>query len=103
MSLLVTVVALNLGEIFIFFLDGGGIDTHCRRVMATTLSLSASSAPKTSLLVVLIILWVGGGSLLSGRELFSTRRVSRRGVSGLILSIGVFHFLPGGPVPLGTL
>ena len=99
MSLLVTVVALDLREIFLFFLDGVGVDTCCKRVMATTLSLSASLAPRTSLLVVLVLL--GGKSLLNGRKLFSTRRVSREGVSGLILSTGVLLLLPGGPVPSG--
>ena len=100
MSLPVTVVALDLREIFLLLLDGGGVDTRCRRVMATTLSSSAPSAPRTSLLVVLVLL--GGRSLLSGRGLFSTRRVSRGGVGGLILSTGVFLLLPGGPVPSGT-
>ena len=97
-----TVVALDLGEIFLLFLDGGGIDTCCRRVMATTLSLSTPLAPRTSLLVVLVLLWVGRGSLLSGKELFSTRRGSRGGVCGLILSTGVLLFLFDGPVPSET-
>ena len=70
MSLPVTVIALDLREIFLFFLDGDGVNTCCRRVMATTLSLSAPVAPRTSLLVVSVLL--GGGSLLSRRELFST-------------------------------
>ena len=100
MSLPVTVVALDLREIFLLFLDGGGVDTRCRRVMATTLSSSAPSAPRTSLLVVLVLL--GGRSLLSGRGLFSTRRVSRGGVGGLILSTGVLLLLFSGLVPSGT-
>ena len=100
MSLPVTVVALDLREIFLLLLDGGGVDTRCKRVMTTTLSSLAPSAPRPSLLVVLVFL--GGRSLLSGKELFSTRRVSKGGVSGLILSTGVFLLLPGGPVPLGT-
>ena len=100
MSLSVTVVALNLREIFLLFFDGGGVDTYCRRVMATTLSLSAPSAPRTSLLMVLVLL--GGRSLLSGRELFSTRRVSGGGVGRLILSIGILLLLFGGLVPSGT-
>ena len=100
MSLSVTVVALDLREILLLLLDGGGIDTRCRRIMATTLSLSAPLVPRTSLLVVLVLL--GGRSLLSGRGLFSTRRVSRGGVGGLILSTGVLLLLPGGPVLSGT-
>ena len=98
MSLPVTVVALDLGEIFLLFLDSSGIDTYCRRVMATTLSLLALSALWTSLLVVLVLLRVGGESQLSGKELFSTRRVSRGGVSGLILSTDVLFFLSCGPI-----
>ena len=101
MSLLMTVVALDLREIFFFLLDGGGVDTRCRSVMSTTLSLSALSTPRTSLLVVLVVF--GGRSLLSGRGLFSTRRVSRGGVGGLILSTGVFLLLSGGPVLMGIL
>ena len=54
MSFPVTVVALDLGEIFLFLLDSGGVDTHCKRVIATTLSLSARLVPWTSLLVVLV-------------------------------------------------
>ena len=100
MSLPVIVLALDLREIFFLFLDSGGVDIRCNRVMAMTLSLSASSAPRTSLLVVLVFL--GGRSLPCRKRLFSTRRVSREGVGGLILSNGVFLFLPGEPVPSGT-
>ena len=99
MSPLVTVIALKLREIFLFLLDGGGVDICCRRVIATTLSLSALLAPQTSLLVVLVLL--GGRSLLSGRGLFSTRRISREGVGRLIFSTGVLFLLPDGPVLLG--
>ena len=100
MSLPVTIIALDLREIFLLLLDAGGVNTRCRRVMATTLSLSVSLAPKTSLLVVLVVL--GGISLLSGRRLFSTRRVSREGVGGLILSTGVLLLLFGGLIPSKT-
>ena len=100
MTLLVTVVALNLREIFLLFLNGIGVDTRFRRVMATTLSLSAPSVPRTSLLVVLVFL--SGKSLLSGRGLFSIRRISKKGVGRLILSTGVLFLLPGGLVPLET-
>ena len=102
MSLLVIVVAPNLGEIFLLLLDGGGVDIRCRRVMATTLSLLALSAPRTSLLVVLVLFWVGVESLLKGIKLFFTRRISREGVGRLILSTRVLLFLPGGPVLLET-
>ena len=102
MSFLVTVVVFDLGEILFFLLDGGGINTHYRRVMATTLSSLAPSAPKTSLLLVLVLFQVGGGSLLSGRGLFSTKRVSKGRVGRLILSIGVLVFLFSGPIPLET-
>ena len=100
MSLPVTVVALDLREIFLLLLDGGGVDTRCKRIIATTLSLSAPLAPKIFLLVVLVLL--GGRSLLSRKRLFSTRCVSRGGVGGFILSTRVFFLLPGGPVPSGT-
>ena len=58
------------------------------------------AASRTSLMI-LILLWVGGGSLLSGKGLFSIRRVSRRGFGELILSTGVFFLLLSGLVPLG--
>ena len=67
MSLPVIVVALDLGDIFHLLLDGTDVDSRCKRVVALTLSLSAPSAPETSLLVVLVLFWVGRGSLLSGR------------------------------------
>ena len=92
-------IALDLREIFLLFLDSGGVDIRCKRVMATTLSLSAPSTSRTSLLVVLVLF--SGKSLLNGRGLFSTRRVSRGGVDGLILSTRVFFLLFGGPVLLG--
>ena len=66
MSLPVTVVALDLGDIFHLFLDNAGVDTRCKRVIALTLSSLALLAPGTSL-VVLVLFRVGGGSLLSGR------------------------------------
>ena len=68
--------------------------------MALTLSSSAFLAPRTSLLVVLVLF--GRRSLLSGKGLFSTRRVSRGGVGGLILSTGVLLLLLSGLVPTET-
>ena len=56
MSLPVTVIALDLRDIFHFLLDGAGVDTRCRRVVALTLSLLGFLPPGTSLLVVLILI-----------------------------------------------
>ena len=89
MSLLVIVVVLDLGDIFHFFLDNAGVNTHYRGVVVTILSPSAPSVSKTSLLVVLVFLRVGERSLLSGRWLLPTRCVSRSRVGGLIF-FGVF-------------
>ena len=79
-----TVVVLDLGNIFHFLFDGAGVNSRYRGVMATTLFLS-STALETSL-IVLVLLRVGGGSLLSRRWLFLTRCVSKSGVDGLNLS-----------------
>ena len=102
MSLPLTVVALDLGNISHFLLDGTGVYTRCRRFVAVDLSLLAPSVLKTSLLIVLVLFWIGGGSLLSGKALFSTRRISQGGVSGLIPSTEVFFLLLSGPVLSGT-
>ena len=64
-SLLMAGKALHLGDISFFSFDGIVVSTYCRGVVATTLSLS-SAVPEISL-VVLVFLWVGGGSLLSRR------------------------------------
>ena len=97
------VIVFNFGHVPVLpFLLGNGIDTRGRGVGVTTLSPPSSTAPKT-LLVVLILFRIGGGSLLSGRRLFSTRCVSRGGVGGLILSTGVLLLLFSRPVPSGTL
>ena len=95
------VKAFDFRHIPVFsFLLGNDIDTCGRRVDITTLSPLSFMTPGTSL-VVLVLLRVGG-SLLSGRGLFSTRRVSRGGVGGLILSTGVLLLLLSRPVPSGT-
>ena len=99
MSFPMAVIALNLGHVPPFLLSND-IDTRGRGVGVITLSLS-SAAPET-LLVVLVFLWISGGSLLSRRWLFSTRYVSRGGVGGLILSTGVSLLLLRRPVPPGT-
>ena len=75
--------ALNLGNVSLLSLDGVGISTRCRRVVAMTLSLSFA-VPETSL-VVLVYLRISEKSLLSEKWLFPTRYVSRGGVGGLIL------------------
>ena len=96
-----TVIAFDFGYVPIFlFLLGNNINTRGRGVSVTTLSFLSFAAPRT-LLVVLILLWVGG-SLLSGRRLFSTRRISKEGVGGLILSTGVFLLLLSRLVSSGT-
>ena len=91
------VKAFDLGHVLVFpFFHGNGIDTRGRGVGVTTLSPSSAAAGIS--LVVLVFFRVGG-SLLSGRGLFPTRRVSRGGVGGLILSTGVLLLLLSGPVP----
>ena len=91
------VKAFDFGHVPVLsFLRGNSIDTRGRGVNITTLSL-LSASPET-LLVVLVLLWVGG-SLLSGQGLFPTSHISREGVGGLILSTGVLLLLFSGPVP----
>ena len=101
MSFSMAVKAFDFGHVPIlsFFLENN-IDTRGRGLSITTLSLSSSATPGTSL-VVLTLLRVRR-SLLSGRELFFTRWVSKRGVSGLILSTGVLLLLLSGLVPSET-
>ena len=97
MSLLLTIIILDLKDIFHFFYDSTGVNTRCRRVVATT-TLLAPSALKTSLLVVLVLLAV---LALVGRRLFAIRCVSGRGVSKLS-PFRVFFLFLGGPVLLRT-
>lgn len=101
MSLLVTVEALDLGNIFHFFFDGVGVSTHgvsirCRRVVAITSLVIL--APKTSLVLVFL-----ATVALVGRRLLvlATRRISKRDVSRLNL-FKVFFLLLGGLIPLKT-
>ena len=89
MSFSMAVIALDLEHVPRFFY-GNNIDTCGREVGVATLS-SSSAAPGT-LLVLLVLLRVGRGSLPSGRWLFPTRCVSRGGVGRLIFS-GVLLFL----------
>ena len=101
MFFLMAVKAFDFEHVPVFsFFCGNGIDTRGSGVGVTTLFPSSSTAPGI-LLVVLVLLRVGG-SLLSGRGLFSTRRVSRGGVGGLILSTGVLLLLLSWPVLSGT-
>ena len=100
MSFPMAVKAFDLGHVLVLsFLRGNRIDTRGRGVVVTT--WSPSSAAAGTLLVVLVLLRVGG-SLLSGRGLFPTRRVSRGGVGRLILSTGVLLLLLSGLVSSRT-
>ena len=101
MSFPMTIKAFDFRHVLVFsFLIGNNIDTRGRGVGITTLSPLSSMTPGTSLMV-LVLLWVGG-SLLSGRGLFSTRRVSKGGVGRPILFTGVFLLLRSGLDPSGT-
>ena len=101
MSFPMAVKAFDFGHAPVFsFLCRNDIDT-CGKGVGITIWSSSSSATPGTLLMVLVLLRVGG-SLLSGRGLFSTRRVSRKGVGGLILSTGVFLLLLSRPIPSGT-
>lgn len=53
MSLLMAGEVLDLKDVFLVFLDGIGISTHCRKVVATTI-FPATLAPKTSLVLVFL-------------------------------------------------
>ena len=97
MSFPMAIKAFDFGYIPVLsFLCENDIDTRGRGVDVTTLSPLSSAVPGTSLMV-LVLLRVGR-SLLSGRGPFSTRRVSRGGVGGLILFTGVLVLLLSGPV-----
>ena len=84
MSLPMADEALDLGDFFLVFFDGIGVSTCCKRVVATTI-LSALLVPKTSLLVVLVLL---ASLALVGRKLLvlAIRCVSNRSFSRLSLS-----------------
>ena len=93
MSFSVTVIVLNLENIF-HFLFKNNIDTHGRGIEATTLSLS--SATSGILLVVLVLLV--DLALIDG---LPTKRVSKGKISKLSFS-GVFLLLLSGFVLLKT-
>lgn len=90
----IIVVALDLGDVFLFLLDVIGISTYYRKVMATVLS-SSLTAPKTTPLAVLVpfaTLVLGGRRLLG---LLAIRYVSKKSVSKLnLLSILSGWFVP---------
>ena len=101
MSFPMAVKAFDFEHVLVFsFLLGNDINTRGSRVGVTTLSPSSSAVPETSL-VVLVFLGVEV-SLLCGRELFSTRCVSRGRVGGLIFSTGVLLLLFSGFIPSET-
>ena len=99
MSLPVTVVALNLGDIFHFFLDGAGVNTCCKRDVAITTFL-APLAPRIFLLVVLVFF---ASLVLVTRRLLmlTTRFVNKKNVSRLSI-FGVILLFFVGPVLLET-
>ena len=81
MSLLMIGKVLNLGDVFLVFLDSIGVSTEYRKVVAT-ITPSVPLALKISLLVVLVLfasLALVGGKLL----VLVIRYISRRSVSGL--------------------
>ena len=98
MSIPMAVIALDLGHVP-FFLLGNNINT-CGRGVAITILSPSSAAPGTSM-IVLVLFWVSGRSLLSGKWLFSTRCVNRGGVGRFILSEVPFLLLRR-PVPPET-
>lgn len=89
---------LDLGDVFFVFLNAAGVNTHCRKFGATTTPL-ALSLPRTSLLVIQVLL---ASLALVGRRLLvlTTRCISKRSVNGLSPS-GVF--LSHKPIPLRIL
>ena len=101
MSFPMAIKAFDFGHIpiLLFFL-GNNIDTRGRGVGVTTLSASSFMAPRSSL-VILVLLRVRR-NLLSERGLFFTRRISRGGVGGLIFSTEVLLFLFSRLVLSGT-
>lgn len=69
--------AFKIKEVF-FFLLVNNIDIYCREILASTLFLSIIAA-RTALVV-----WISFVGLVDRRLLFSTKYVSRGGVSRLI-------------------
>ena len=90
------IVALDLRDIFHFLFNGTGINTRGKRVAALFLSLFILKT------LVLVLLWVGGRGLVSGRWLFLTKYVSKGGVGRLIF-FSIFLLFFCRPVSLETL
>ena len=89
MPFLVTVITLDLGDIFHFLLDSISVSTCYRKVVATSIS-SATSAIRNSLVLVLFT----SLALVSGRLLvLATRYVSEKIVRGLSPSGVLLLFL----------
>lgn len=93
-----TVIALKLGDIFHFFFHNVGLSTYCRRVVVTL--FLALLAPKTPLLVVLVLL---ASLALVDKKLLALaiRYTSGMSVNRLSPS-GVFFLLFCGLFPLGA-
>ena len=93
MSLLIVGEALDLGDVFLFSLDG--IDTRYKGVVAITLSLSLSCTAPGTLMVILVLLV--GLTLMGGLPI---RRISRGKISGLSFFRVLLLFFSG-PTPSG--
>lgn len=80
MPLAMTVEALDLRDVFLFFLDNIGISTYYKEIMAMTLSL-VFLAPRISLVVLVFLAIL---TLISRRLLMLvTKFVNKKSVSGL--------------------
>lgn len=87
-----TVVKLDLIDVFPFFLDNIGVSNYCKGVIATTLFLS-STVPKTIFLLVLV--FFAGLALVNRRllEIFTIKYISGKGVNRFIPSRVLLLFL----------
>lgn len=82
MTLYQVVEALNIGDVIPFFLDID--DIHCKEVIGATV-FSSAMAPR----IFLVVLVFFAGLALVGRRflgVLSTKHISMRRISGLILS-----------------
>lgn len=94
MPFFMAVVALDLRDIFLFFLNDVGVSTYYRRVIATTLFLTlflSSTIPRTTSLVVQVFF---ASITLVGRRLLGmlARYINGKDVNRLILSEVFFLF-----------
>lgn len=94
MPLFITVIALNLKDVFLFFFDDVDGCTCYRGVIVTTLLLFLT-ALKTTFLAVLVFF---ASLVLRDRrlfEVFATKYMNKKGVSGLTLfKVFLGRFLP---------